>query len=189
MDELIDPSYRETSQLQKKAKVQAAILRDFRKRWCHEYLTALREYHRASGNNKQSIREGDVVVVHDDTPRATWRMAVVTDLIAGRDGLIRAAVIRTANGNTTRPITKLYPLELNATEEKELGVEKSLTATTNSDNITPDPDNSGSEHSRPQRASARKATDQVKEWVRFLSAPPRGCRGGGTVEPLHTPIM
>ena len=42
MDELIDPSYRETSQLQKKAKVQAAILRDFRKRWCHEYLTALK---------------------------------------------------------------------------------------------------------------------------------------------------
>ena len=68
----------------------------------------------------------------------------MTDLIAGRDGLIRAAVIRTANGNTTRPITKLYPLELNATEEKELGVEKSLTATTNSDNITPDPDNSES---------------------------------------------
>ena len=96
----------------------------------------------------------------------------MTDLIAGRDGLIRAAVIRTANGNTTRPITKLYPLELNATEEKELGVEKSLTATTDSDNITPDPDNSGSEHSRPQRASARKATDQVKEWVRLLFAPP-----------------
>ncbi|XP_065893695.1 uncharacterized protein, partial [Dysidea avara] len=164
MDELIDPSYRETSQLQKKAKVQAVLLRDFRKRWCHEYLAALREYHRASGNNKQSIREGDVVVVHDDTPRATWRMAVVTDLIAGRDGLIRAAVIRTANGNTTGPITKQYPLELNATEEKELGVEKSLTATTNSDNITPDPDSSGSEPSHPQRASARKATYQVKEW-------------------------
>ena len=185
MDELIDPSYRETSQLQKKAKVQAAILRDFRKRWCHEYLTALREYHRASGNNKQSIREGDVVVVHDDTPRATWRMAVVTDLIAGRDGLIRAAVIRTANGNTTRPITKLY---LNATEEKELGVEKSLTATTNSDNITPDPDNSGSEQS-PTASFCKEGHRSSEGMGQTSFCPPGGCRGGGTVEPLHTPIM
>ena len=31
---------------------------------------------------------------------------------------------------------------------------------------------SRSKNSRPQRAAARKATDQIKEWVSVLSAPP-----------------
>ena len=62
MDELTDSSYREAGQIQKKAKVQAAVLRDFRKRWRHEYLTSLRENHKVSGNNAQCIRQGDVPV-------------------------------------------------------------------------------------------------------------------------------
>jgi len=45
-------------------------------------------------------------------------MAVVTQLLTGRDRLARAAAIRTANGNKTRPITKFYPLELNETNKK-----------------------------------------------------------------------
>ena len=35
-----------------------------------------------------------------------------------------------------------------------------------------DPADSGGENSRPKRTSARKATDQVREWIRMLSAPP-----------------
>ena len=170
MDELTDSSYREAGQIQKKAKVQAAVLRDFRKRWRHEYLTSLREHHKASGNNAQCIRQGDVVIVHDDTPRTTWKMAVVTDLIAGKDGLVRSAAIRTANGSTTRPITKLYPLELNQ-HKQATGVEKNPTtdlATDTHDNT----DVSTDQRRHPQRASARKAADRMKEWMRSLSVPP-----------------
>jgi len=50
-DELDDPSFGEAGQVHRRAKVQAAILRDFQRRWRHEYLTLLREFHRASGNN------------------------------------------------------------------------------------------------------------------------------------------
>ena len=46
----------------------------------------------------------------------TWKMTVVTDLVTERDGLVRAATLRTANDTTNRPITKLYPLKLNETE-------------------------------------------------------------------------
>ena len=173
LDELTDPSYREASQTQKRAKVQAAILRDFRKRWCNEYLTSLREYHKASGNNEQHIREGDIVIVHDDTPRTTWKMAVVTRLTVGRDGLVRAATIRTANGHTTRPITKLYPLELNERDEEILQVEKSPTAATREPDTSTDSatDDAPKDRCRPLRASAQKATARVKEWIRSLSAP------------------
>ena len=161
--------------------MQAVILGHFKKRWCHEYLTSLREYHKASGNNQRRVKKGDVVIVHDDTPRATWKMAIVEDLIVGKDSLVRAATIWTANGTTTRPITKLYPMELNETDEKKVGVEKSPTVADPDDvrdEQTTDPDDSRDEHSHPQRASARKATDRVKSGSDlFLPPPPPPPRG------------
>ena len=81
IDELTDPTYGEASQFRKKARLQATVLSDFKKRWCHEYLTSLREYHKASGENHQAIKKGDVVIVHNDTARATWKLAVIEDLI------------------------------------------------------------------------------------------------------------
>ena len=167
IDELTDPNYGAAVQLRKRARVQAAVLSDFRKRWCHEYLTSLREYHKASGDNKQCVKKGDVVIVHDDTPRITWKMAVVEDLIVGRDGLVRAATIRTSNGTTSRPITKLYPIELNEADDAIVEPEGTLTMQPSSDSDQP-----RGKDNRPQRASARKAIDRVKEWVQLLSAPP-----------------
>ena len=57
-----------------------------------------------------------MVIIHNDSTHTTWKMAVVKDLIAGGNGLVRAETLRTANGTTKRLITKLYPLELNETE-------------------------------------------------------------------------
>ena len=42
-----------------------------KKRWRHEYLTSLREFHKTTAINKQSIKKGEVVLVHDDTHRST----------------------------------------------------------------------------------------------------------------------
>ena len=50
---------------------------------------------------------GDIVLVHNDTPRTMWKLAVIEELIRGNDGLVRAANIRTATG---RPIARLVPL-------------------------------------------------------------------------------
>ena len=58
-------------------------------------------------------------LVHDETPRSTWKLAVVESLIEGGDGLTQAANIRTSTGHTNRPITKLYPLEVCANEATE----------------------------------------------------------------------
>ena len=111
-----------------------------------------------------------MVIVHDDTPRTTWKMAVVTDLITGKDGLVRSAAICTVNGSTTRPITKLYPLELNQ-HEQDTGVEKNPT-TDLATNTYDDTDVSTDQQCRPQRTSTRKAADRMKEWMTSLSAPP-----------------
>ena len=117
--ELEDPNFGGDSNLRRRNNLQAEILRRFWSRWQHEYLTSLREFHRSSGNNEQTIKEGELVMVHDDKPRNTWKLAIIKELIRGNDGLVRAANIRTKNGRTNRPITKLYPLEVSAENKGE----------------------------------------------------------------------
>ena len=60
----------------------------------------------------QMIKVGDVVLIHNDSPRTSWRMAVIENLIKGNDGYVRAAEVRTSSGRTNRPIARLYPLEI-----------------------------------------------------------------------------
>ena len=135
----------------------AVILQRFWKRWRHEYLTSLREYHRSSGDNKQTIKRGDVVLVHDDGPRSSRRLAVVEDLIKGGDDLIRAAKIRTSTGHTNRPICKLYPLELSASE--------STSKETSDRQEQPDVDRSGG------KEESEEATSRISEWTKTLRRP------------------
>ena len=116
-DELNDPDFGGESAVVKRAKIQALMLKHFWTRWRSEYLTTLREFHKTTGNNIQQVKVGDVVLVHDDTPRVNWKYAVIESVIRGNDGLIRAVNIRTSTGKTTRPITKLYPLEVASTNE------------------------------------------------------------------------
>jgi len=72
-------------------------------------LTSLKEFNKVSGHNKEVIKVGDV---HDEKPRMRWKLALVEGLIKGRDDLVRAAHIKMGNYRTTRPIVKLYPLEV-----------------------------------------------------------------------------
>lgn len=68
---------------------------------------------------EQTTRVGDVVQGHADCKRSEWKLAIVQNLIRGKDGLVRAAEIKTANGWTNRPINKLYPIEVaEAPEER-----------------------------------------------------------------------
>ena len=62
------------------------------------------------------MRVGDVVLLHDDTARVNWKLAVIESHNLGGDGKIRSANIRTASGSTNRSIARLYPLEVNSTE-------------------------------------------------------------------------
>ena len=91
--------------------IQRDIIQKFGTRWKNEYLTSLREYHRTFGKNTQNIKVGDVVQIHDSL-RITWKLAVVDELIFGKDGLIRAVKLRTSYGLTNHPISKLYPIEV-----------------------------------------------------------------------------
>jgi uncharacterized phage infection (PIP) family protein YhgE len=97
----------------KQLEKKELISQHFLNRRRMEYLTGLREFHKFAGKNATRIKVGDIVQVYDNTPRVKCKLAMVDELITGNDGLVRSAKIHTASNKiTTRPVTKLYPLEL-----------------------------------------------------------------------------
>ena len=62
------------------------------------------------------IAIGDVVVLKDDvTKRQFWKLGVVTELLPGRDGNVRAAVVRISGDRKSllrRSINHLIPIEV-----------------------------------------------------------------------------
>jgi len=99
----------------------------FWKRWKHEYLVELHDYHcyHQGIPNTVSVSVGDVVVIHsDDQPRGFWKRGRVEETLNGPDGEPRGAVLRvTGKGSSVtrlcRPIQRFYPLEVT---ESETGV-------------------------------------------------------------------
>lgn len=89
------------------------IINSFRDRWTQEYLTGLREYHTATGNNRQTLSDGDVVQIQQEGSRLHWNLGVIEEMSVGNDGHIRSVKLSTKNGITNRPIRKLFPLEIN----------------------------------------------------------------------------
>ena len=71
LNEFTEASYREAAWVQKRAKLQTAV---------GDINLIMRL--------SQTTSKGDVIVVHDDIPRITWKMAVIEDMIMGGDGLM-----------------------------------------------------------------------------------------------------
>ena len=156
-----DPTYNsETSQIEDQAKRRDKLKQHFWNRWRQEYLTSLGEFHKVSGKNETEIKVGDVVQVHDDTKRVNWRLAIVERIIKGKDGLVRAADIKTSTGYTNRPITKLYPLEVTSTTHTTTKPSEC------SERIIP------TKSTRPVRRTAQVAREKLKNWASELSCPP-----------------
>ena len=138
--------------MNKRYSYRALLMSHFSKRWHEEYLIALRERHLQFGNNTEVIKVGDIVQIHDDTPRVNWRLAVVEKLLRGNDERVRAAEIRTAKGRTNRLINKLYPLEIRACTDQS--------------SVTPLTEEVASPESRPRRAAAAVAAERIRNIAR-----------------------
>eukprot|EP00731_Ephydatia_muelleri_P027563 Em0019g436a len=103
------------------------LLGQFWRRWRDEYLSDLRDVHRYAAvpnKRKRSVTLGDIVLVHDEShPRTFWKLGRVQRLMEGRDGCVRAAVVRvsSSSGATTikRPLQLLYPLEIHTGTDAE----------------------------------------------------------------------
>ena len=110
----------------------------FWKAWSADYLTELRDKQRKRNRVKNQLVPcvGDVVLVPEvNRKRQQWRAGRITDLIKGKDGLVRGAVVAVVNkdriGVLRRPINKLYPFEMNnqpdvSIDNEETGEQPSL---------------------------------------------------------------
>ena len=93
--------------------------------------------------------EGNVVIIKDDDRnRNKWKLGIIEDLIAGRDGIVRVPRLQTGKATLGRAIQQLYPLELTCDRA----------AIENSAQLNP-----GASTFRPQRDAAVAANLRIQE--------------------------
>lgn len=96
------------------------LIRAARARFVKDYLQLLREIRKTEATREEPLQVGDLVLYEDGNAKRTeWPMGRVLELFTGRDGLVRAALIKTAAGNTRRPLQKLVVLEAAGLEEQD----------------------------------------------------------------------
>lgn len=84
----------------------------FWKRWHHEYITSMQQRPKWQ-RSKRNVDVGDVVLLYEShIPAAKWILGKVTNTIAGSDGYVRVATVKTDKGIYDRPITKLAILPI-----------------------------------------------------------------------------
>ena len=67
-----------------------------------------------------TLSVGEVVIIaSDERNRGKWPLGIVEELFPGRDGVIRAAKVKTSNGHLERAVNHLYPLELSCNQRQK----------------------------------------------------------------------
>lgn len=86
------------------------LRRELRNRFRKEYLGQLVQKAKVKC---QELKVGDVVLIElENKKRVVWPMGKIVKIYNSRDGASRVVQVKTNNGCLTRPIQKLYPLEV-----------------------------------------------------------------------------
>ena len=79
--------------------------------WSEDYIRNLPSL--GNGKGRVDLNLGSIVLIKEEgKPRLTWPLGKVIELFEGKDGLIRAVRLKTAKGELSRPVQKLYKLEV-----------------------------------------------------------------------------
>ena len=97
----------------KRYKYVQSLIGQFFNRFSKEYLTELRERERYCKDIDNTIKVGDVVLIHEKSiPRSKWPLGRVMRLVTSDEGIVRGVVLKTKEGELKRPMNLLYPLEM-----------------------------------------------------------------------------
>ena len=92
-----------------------------------------------------------MVLIHaEDKNRGKWSIGIVECLIKGRDGVVRAARVKTRKTVVERAVQLLYPLELACERERAVQTREL---------------NPQAEEYRPKRKAAQLAAGTVREII------------------------
>ncbi|XP_055584715.1 uncharacterized protein LOC129737580 [Uranotaenia lowii] len=81
-------------------------------RWQREYLPTLNKRSKWYGETR-NLNPGDLVFALEDNQR---QRGIVVDVLTGKDGRTRTAVVRTSKGTKMRPVAKLAVLEMDSSK-------------------------------------------------------------------------
>jgi len=96
-------------------KYRQSIKDTLRIRFRKEYLSQLIQ---RRGKKRGDIKVGDVILIGtDNMKRMDWPLGKVITLFPGKDGITRVVEVKTSNGILTRPVQRVYPLEVSSLEE------------------------------------------------------------------------
>ena len=93
-------------------KHRQALASHFFQRFMKDYL--LRLYQSPKWNSvKKDLKVGELVLIRQELlPKRIWPLARVQEVFMGRDGLVRAAVLKSQKGIYRRPVQELVRLEI-----------------------------------------------------------------------------
>lgn len=98
-------------------RIAQQLANNFWRRWIREYLPTLTRRSKWHAR-APPIKVGDVVIIVDEkNPRNCWPKGVILETTATRDGQVRKAIVKTANGTYERPAVKLAVLNLEPNNE------------------------------------------------------------------------
>lgn len=103
----------------KRVRYICEIRMQMKQRFKAEYLSELVKFHK---KNKAwpKVKIGDVVVVgSDNMKRQNWLLGRIEEIGLGKDRVPRVAIVKTKTGKLTRPLERLYPLEVEKVSSAE----------------------------------------------------------------------
>ncbi|GFT72514.1 DUF5641 domain-containing protein [Trichonephila clavipes] len=104
----------DSSHLRKRIRYRAKLLRDLRSRFRRQYLSQLIQRHKQN-KDKREPRVGDIVLVGNESKqRINWPLAVIVELVPGRDGNVRTVKVKIQTGVFLIPIQRIFPLEIDS---------------------------------------------------------------------------
>ncbi|GFT49763.1 integrase catalytic domain-containing protein [Trichonephila clavipes] len=115
--ETFDLDLIDSQHLLKRVRYLHTLRSNLRKRFYKEYLGELVRSPKVASRRK-IISPGEIVIVESKNPNPmNWPLAQVIEFFPGKDGVERVAKLRLASGEIIRPIQRIYPLELSASDD------------------------------------------------------------------------
>ncbi len=98
------------------------LVDQFWRRWRREYLPTLQSRKKWTLESRNLQVVDVVLIIDDNAPRGQWPLGRVTEVLPGKNNVVRVARVKTAGGKTyLRPVMKLIVLEI-ALEQEENSV-------------------------------------------------------------------
>ena len=97
---LSDPSIFDQQFVTRRQAYCKKLLNHYWQKWRNDYLLALRERDRNLVVNESGTKVNieDIVLIHDECPRSSWKLGKILSLNYGSDGFVRPVILKTAQG-------------------------------------------------------------------------------------------